>query len=181
MRDTSGFLWRALRESDPLIAVLYPHSGYLQDLQDEIPLLAPDPGLVRRSCDVADAFTHFEEVLLLTPTDEPTALSVLDGRREALLDRTAPVVLFLLRGGEATKLLRSEDMAGLMSWLRGRILDPEAIDRVDLQAKRDQFVVATGKSPDVWLKEWREGELEDSLDNNLLYHQALLVAEDGRP
>jgi hypothetical protein len=64
--------------------------------------------------DVADAFGDPGTILLLTlPTEkEEDAVLALDGRRDALLARTAPAVLFLLRGGGAEERLR-EDAAGL--------------------------------------------------------------------
>jgi hypothetical protein len=91
-----------------------------------------------------------------------------------LASRSAPVVLFLMSGERAERLLR-EDAPGLVSWLGGMEYDPERIPPLDIESERLQFHDETGRWPEEWLFEWRRGALADTMDNNFLSHRALLL------
>src|SRR5205823_273993 len=100
------------------------------------------------------------------------AVLALDGRREALLDRTAPAILFLLKGGSGEHELRKA--FGLASWLQGREFDPEP-EELDVERERERFAEIAGRSPDDWLQAWRRGEIADTLENSFLYQRALVI------
>lgn len=178
MRDRSATLWRVLHEDAPLIVVIYHDTQQRQDLMDQIELLAPERARIHRTDDVETAFSMPEALLLLTPSIEPAALRLLGGRHEALLSREVPAVFFLLRGGDALRELRNIEMAGLASWLRGRIIDPETLDAVHLDAERASFIEEVGEPPEQWLRQWRAGQLDDTLDHNLIAHRAAVLVEE---
>jgi hypothetical protein len=174
--DSTGTLWKILNDQSPVAVVFYSSHAAREDLLDLARLMAPSERPIRQTDNVDDAFRELDTILLLTPADEQAAVLTLDGRRDALRDRTAPVVLFLLRGGSADERLRTE-AAGLESWLRGMEYDPERLTPLDLTSERTQFEQQTGQAPEAWLSAWRRGDIEDTLDNNLLAHRATLLEQ----
>jgi hypothetical protein len=123
MSDSTGHLWRILRDGSPLVVVYYPSRGERDDAVDEVRLLAPDAVTVTRENHIDAAFAHPDAIVLLVVDDEEGAVRRLDLDRDRLLRRTAPAVLFLLSGGDAERsLMRHPSLA---SWLRGREYDPD--------------------------------------------------------
>jgi hypothetical protein len=171
----TGTLFRQLREGAPLCLVLYPNLGALDDLIETVRLVAPEHWELSRTADVEDAFHKGNAPLLLTPDNEAAAVRTLDGRREALVDREAPVILFLLKNGSGEQELKMAP--GLASWLRESIYDPEP-EEIDVEQERAQFEKIAGCSSRQWLEAWRRGEISDTLENSFLYQRALLL-EDG--
>jgi hypothetical protein len=139
---------------------------------ETVRLVAPEAWHLVETDAVEDAFQKPDTPLLLLPDDEAAAVATLDGRREALQDRTKPAILFLLKGGSGERTLR--DAAGLASWLRGKEFDPEPPE-LDVNAERLRFKTLAGRPVEAWLEAWRRGEIPDTLDNNLLCQQALLL------
>ena len=172
MSGATGTLFRILQEGTPLGLVLYPDLGALGDVIETVQLVAPESLRFIYTRDVEDAFTRLASPLLLTPDDEVATVRTLDGRREALLSREAPVILFLLKGGEGERALRHAP--GLASWLQGRAFDPEPAV-VELERERAAFEGLAGRTPRAFLAAWNQGELPDTLTNNLLYQRALLL------
>lgn len=173
MSSSTGVLWRILREGNPVAVIYYPESATREALLDQVQLLAPEDRRVLRARDVQAAFRDLDAIVLLTPDDEAGAVDVLDRRREDLVDRTAPAVLFLLCDG--TGELRLRQAFALASWLRGREYDPTRSENIDADAARKAFEERTGRAVDAWLSAWRSGALSDTLENNLLSHEALLL------
>jgi hypothetical protein len=173
MSGSSGVLWRILRSGSPVAVVFYPESTTREAQLEEVELLAPPERKVIRAREVEAAFRDPEAIVLLTPDDEARAVEVLDLRREALRDRSAPAVLFLLADGGGERRLR--EAYALASWLRGREYDPTRAGGVDVSSAREAFRVRTGHMPEAWLDAWRRGALADTLDNNLLAQEALLL------
>lgn len=175
MRDGTTELF-ALVNSEPLpplAVVKYEMPETRAEILELLPALAPSALKSRVITDVEDAFGSPDELLLLTPADETAALYTLAGRREALGARTAPLVLFLLRGGRALEKLSDPDLAGLLGWLRGNIRDPHLGQSIDLEVERQRFQEEAGQTPESFLRAFRSGELPDTSDNALFYHQAL--------
>lgn len=123
MSDSTGHLWRILRDGSPLVVVYYPSRGEREDAVEEVTLLAPDDVAVKRADHVDAAFVTPDALVMLVLDDEEGAVRRLDLDRERLLRRTVPAVLFLLSGGDAERsLMRHPSLA---SWLRGREYDPD--------------------------------------------------------
>lgn len=175
-RNASQAQWVALHGGQPLVVLLYEHPQHRADLLEQLPLLLDQDVAWRQTSEVSDLFDHPEEVVLLCPDDEAAALRALSGQRELLVDRTQPVVLFLLRGGSAQSHLADTDMAGLSSWLQGSIVDIHALETPDVVTGEQDFIALAGQAPADWLRAWREGRLDDTLDNQLLYHRAALLS-----
>jgi hypothetical protein len=154
--------------------VFYRDDESRENLVELARLLAPEHRPLRQTTAVEDSFeaTSKDTVLILTPVDEVEAVRTLEGRREALLDRSAPVVLFLMQGGSAETFLNQE-APGLTSFLRGLMYDPEPpINEVDLEERRVGFKEKYGRSPEEWFQAWRRDELDDTAENNLTAHEA---------
>lgn len=175
-RNASQAQWVALHGGQPLVVLLYEHSQHCADLLAQLPLLLDEGVPCRQTAQVAEVFAAPNTVILLCPDNEEEALRALSGQRELLVDRSQPVVLFLLRGGSAQQLFSDAAMAGLSSWLQGSILDIHALETPNPAAGSDEFAALTGQTPADWLRAWLHGALEDSLDNQLLYHRAVLLA-----
>jgi hypothetical protein len=174
MSGSTATLWRHFHEGAPLSLALYSSPAALEEILETVRLVAPDETKLVRTRDVEDAFTKPDVQLLLTPDDEAAAVATLDGRRDALLDRAATAILFLLKGGSGEQELRRS--YGLASWLQGREFDPEPAE-IDVAQERARFGEITGRSPDAWLAAWNRGEIPDTLDNSFLYQRALLLGE----
>ncbi len=174
MSGSTGTLWSLLHQNSPVCLVLYSSVGTLDDTIETVRLVAPTSWRPTRTTNVEDAFKKQDEPLLLTPDDEVSAILTLDGRREALVERSEPVVVFLLKGGSGEQSLRRAP--NLASWLRDGIFDPEPAE-IDVEQEQRRFVEVTGRSPRQWLDVWQRGEIPDTLDNNVLYQRALLLGE----
>lgn len=172
--STSGDLLTLLGGHDPVGVVFYRDDEAREDLVELCKLLSSTERPRRRSTTIEDVFRIENEnvVLLLTPLDEAAAIRTLEGRREGLLAREAPAILFLMQDGEAERLLNRKAPA-LSSFLRGLTYDPEPPrDDEDLAKKRESFRERHAWEPDEWLRSWRRGEMEDTADNNLTAHEA---------
>jgi hypothetical protein len=173
---STATLWRQLHESGaPLSLVLYSSPAALDDVLETVQLVAPDGMKLLRTRDVEDAFARPDVPLLLTPDQEALAVATLDGRREALLERTATAILFLLKDGSGERELKGRAF-GLASWLQGREFDPEPAE-IDVAHERARFAEVTGRLPDAWLAAWGLGEIPDTLENSFLYQRALLLGD----
>jgi hypothetical protein len=172
---STATLWRQLQEGDaPLSLVLYSSPAALEEVIETVRLVAPEALKLVRTRDVEDVFTKPGVSLLLTPDDELASVVTLDGRREALVDRTATAILFLLKDGSGERELRRA--FGLASWLQGREFDPEPA-QLHVEEERARFARDTGRSPDAWLAAHGRGEIPDTLENSFLYQRALLLGE----
>jgi hypothetical protein len=72
-------------------------------------MLAPEGRPLHETVAINDVFQpeSKDEVLLITPADEVEAVRTLEGRREALLKREAPAILFLMQDGSAEHVLKA--------------------------------------------------------------------------
>lgn len=176
MSVSTGTLWRILTEGTQLAVIYYPEAITREALAEQVELLAPEGRRVVRATDVGAAFADRDAIVMLLVTDEAGAVETLNLRRDELIDRTAPAVLFLLCDGTGEQKLR--EAFALASWIRGREYDPTRALPVDVEAARGDFVGATGWSPEAWLDAWRRGELADTTENNLRGHEARLLERD---
>ena len=174
MRDGTRALLKAVDAAAPLAAVIYEDEPHRAALVEEIRQLRR-MGWTEASA--PDAAFDDEKPLLLVADDEPGAVRARGGRREALVRRRAPVVIFLRRAGEGLAELRRHD--GLRSWLQASTVEPEALDTVDAEDDRCRFLRDAGRRPEEFLADWLAGRLDDTFDNHVLAHRASLVAAAG--
>jgi hypothetical protein len=175
MRDSTGALWKLLRTGRPLACVLYEDFAAREALVELSYLIAPNEYEVRRTEELEESVHPDQEntVVLFVPHNEIEAIRGLDARRETLLRRTAPLVLFLLRRGSGLQELAVR--RGLATLLREQEIDPDEIDRATTELERSRFASELRQTPEEWLLSWREGQKADSPENNLILHQALLL------
>jgi hypothetical protein len=174
MSDSTGTLWGILQGDGPVGVVFYSSPSDRESLIELCHLLAPTNRPIERTKAVEAAFQDLDALLLITPDDEHRAVLMLDGRREALRDRTAPALLFLLRDGDGERELRAS-AAALESWLRGNEYDTDNPGRIDRDARLKDFEAEAGCSPVEFLAAWRHGEIQDTAQNNVLAHRAALL------
>jgi hypothetical protein len=176
LRDSTGALWRALGSADPVVVVLYPHAAAREDLIELAKMLARDrgPHLAETVEDACDP-THSGQVVLLSAGDEAAAVRELAARRDELAERTAPIVLFLLSGGTGVAALG--EAPGLASWVRGRLIDVDELDRFDAGLETKEFTDATGMSPEEWLRQWRAGKIPNDACARLRANEALALTK----
>lgn len=170
MSATSESIWKALWAESPVFLVLYGDLPARDQLMTHVELLVSPKVPTRRSSDPADAFRHTNELVLLAPNNEVEALAELDGRREQLLERSVPVVLFLLRGGEAVGHLSNHP--GLAGWVQGREVSDAAFGFLELEKERTSFLERHGISPEDWLSRYQSEDLPDTLENTLITNHA---------
>lgn len=175
MRDPIAETWAALTAGEPLIVMHYGDFGLLDAAIDEVRSLIEAGADVARTEDIDDLFTRLDTYLLFTPLDEAAAVAELDGRRDALLARTVPAMLFLLRGGSGDDALRHAP--GLASWVRQHTLDPEVVAAIDPEAERGAFEVATGQTPEAWLARFGDEDHPDDPKHSAWMFRAMLLAE----
>jgi hypothetical protein len=172
MSASTGDLLTLLGGHDPVGIVFYRDDESREDLLDLCELLAPKDRTLHQTDAIEDAFENKDAVLLITPADEMEAVRTLEGRREALLARDAPAVLFLMQDGSAERFL-NEHAPALSSFLRGLTYDPEPPpNEMELAERRTSFEQRHGRTADEWLDTWRRDEIEDTADNNLTAQEA---------
>jgi len=171
MRGPATTLSRVLTGGAPLAVVLYAEALQRDEIVQDIATLSR--GLpVLPSTRVDDVFQVLDKIIALTPANEVEAVRTLAARRDALLERQAPAVLLLMRGGAGVAALSEEACSGLASWLQGKEVDPELLATVDLAAESKDFQQQTGFSPREWLDKARSGQPTDSLHDRLLTSRA---------
>jgi hypothetical protein len=179
MSGSTGVLMELLVGHDPAGIVFYRDDEAREGLVGLCKLLAPEERPPRRTAKIEDVFLNENRdvVLLMTPptSDEAEALRTLEGRREQLLTREAPAILFLLQGGSAETVLH-RDVPALASFLRGLTYDPDApVNAADLEDRRTAFEQKLGMTPSQWLDAWDADEIADTGDNNLWAHEAWML------
>ena len=179
MRDSTGALWKLLRTGQPLACVLYEDFAAREALVELSYLIAPNEFELRRTEELQESLDPGQRnaVVLFVPHNEIEAIRGLDARRAQLAQRTAPMVLFLLRRGSGVQELAVR--RGLAALLRDQEVDPDEIDRAAIDLERARFCSELRQTPEEWLEAWRAGQKADTPANNLVLHQALLL-ERGR-
>jgi hypothetical protein len=179
MRESTAALWKLVRSNDPIACVLYEDWAAREQLIELSYLVAPSTYDVHRIESVAQALREdlLGTLLLLAPTEEALAVHALEASFDALQQRTAPVVIFLLRRGAGRKAIGESPR--LSALLGHQELDPEDLDTFEIELERQRFIDQVGQTPEAWLAAWREGKLPHTAANDLLHHQALLL-ERGR-
>lgn len=170
-RTSTSSLLHAVRQAEPLAVVIYPDSEQRAHLMDEIVDLHGDEWV--SLTDPTALFTADDRPTFVLPADEGACVRLLERRREALVDREGPIVLFLLRGGTGQDALR--DTPALKSWILGKEVDPLALEDVDLDVARGDFRRLTGHTAAEWLRAWRAGSIAETTEAHALAHRALLI------
>lgn len=172
-RTASTSLLHAVDHADPIAIVIYPDTGIRAELIDEIEDLRPRDW--HRVTDPTTLFAPPDRPTLLLPPDEAACVHLLEGRREQLVDRQHPILLFLLRGGSGLAALA--DSPALKSWVIGKEVDPEALATIDPRAAREAFTEQHGQSPEAWLDDWRAGNIVETTSNHAVAHRARLLEQ----
>jgi hypothetical protein len=156
MSDTSGrdpieVLVNVLVRAKVGITVLYGADiDMIEWMIGEVEILAAPGSDPVRTHDVDEALTESSRLVLLVPANEREAVFDLDAGRSRLDVRSQPIVLFLLRYGDAHRALLS-----LGSWIGDVAADPDAVAEIDVSATRATFERDVGQTPEVWLAAWR--------------------------
>lgn len=173
-------LWSKLaRGGSPILAILYDDLDGRRALLDEVRGQLESMGGAVQVDGVDDACAHPDAVAIWSVpyAQQVSAVEQLEAQRDRLRGRRRPLVLVLPRGGAAIDRLRRSPF--LASWLAGRIIDPDALARIDPARERRAFEAHTGRTPEAFLDAWRRGALPDDLDHNLWVHRARFLAEPG--
>lgn len=180
MRESTSALWKLLRSGRPIACVLYEDWAAREQLIELSYLVAPSNYEVHRTESVADVVREDLRgtLLLLVPDNEIEAVRNLDAHREAIEQRAAPLVIFLLRRGPGLQELSARRK--LESLLGDQELDPEDLDTFEMELERQRFCDLVAQTPEEWLSDWRAGKKADSPENNLRFHQALLLERTSR-
>jgi len=180
MRESTNALWKLMRSDKPIGCVLYEDWASREQLIELSYLVAPSEFEVHRTESLDDVFRDDRRhtLLLLVPSNEIETVRTLDARRDEIERRSAPIVLFLLRRGSGLQELTTR--RGLAVLLRDQELDPEDLDTFEMESERQRFCDVVKQTPEEWLNEWRAGQKEDSQENNLLLHQALLLERSSK-
>lgn len=180
MRDSTSALWKLLRSERPIACVLYEDFRAREQLIELSYLVAPSEYEVHRTETLDEVFREDRRgtLLLLAPSNEVDAVRRLDANLAAIEERTAPVIVFLLRRGSGRQELTTRKK--LAALLGDRELDPEDLDTFEIEVERQRFCDEVEQTPEEWLAEWRAGKKLDTPENNLLLHQALLLEREQR-
>jgi hypothetical protein len=175
MRDPVETIISAIERDRGGIAIIWcPDFGLREWLVGEVESVAPIGSNPVRTDRLEEALAVPASLVLLVPRNERDLVLSLDGLRDQLLERTQPIVLFLLRDGDGRRAL-AEEAPSLAQWVRGSDADPEAVAQIDVNAERDAFVRALGKTPEDWLSAWRAGVDRHTSENLRTAYRAMLI------
>ncbi|MBA2322409.1 MAG: hypothetical protein H0V89_14790 [Deltaproteobacteria bacterium] len=153
-----------------MAVIWYGDRGELPELIEEVESLLP-PGLaVTRAAETRAATENPGKAVLLVSEDEADLVADLEVCRDQLLDRTAPMVVFLMRGGTGQRQLA--ESPGFASWVRGSDPDPHQLAQIDRDTERAHFESETGATPEAWLA----AERPSTTENLARHYRAWLLA-----
>ena len=177
MRDPVQAMINAIERDKGGVAVVWcPDLGLRDWLVGEVESIASADAQPVRKDDVEPALAEPSRLILLIPQNEREVVLDLDASRDRLLEtqRTQPIVLFLIRGGDGQRTLGAEAIS-LASWIGGSDADPDALAQVDPNAERVNFQHELGMTPEVWLDRWRSGSLPRTAENFRTAYRAMLL------
>jgi hypothetical protein len=166
------------RDLGGVAVVLYANREERDWIVNDVASLLPlnDAPLV--TCDVERALQGSDRVVFLVPNDERAAVLALDAGQAWARDlgspHTRPVVLFLQRGGPGQEALASVAFH-LARLVQGRVVDPEKLAEVDVDAERQDFITAWGETPESWLVRWQAEKLPATAANVSASYRAKLL------
>lgn len=165
-------LWKLYRDGSPVAVIVYADGYALEHVLDTVRALKPKLEKdVLRVANVEGALEQPDHVVVLVPDDEDEAVRMLELRRDVLLERSAPLVLCLVRGGAGASAL--QEAPSLASVLRGRSADDP--DEIDAEAAASEFHDDHGLTPQEWLERWHRGEVADTIRARHILADALLL------
>jgi len=178
VRDPVQAMLNAIERDKGGVAVIWclPDLGLRDWLVGEVEsIVAADTAPIHVQ-DLEAALVEPSRLALLVPKDEREAVLDLDANRERLIEtqRTQPIVLFLLRGGDGQRLLAAQPVS-LASWIEGSDADPDELAQVDPRAEREAFQRDLGATPEGWLEGWREGSVPRTSENFRTAYRAMLL------
>lgn len=176
MNDSSSLAWTVSRSQGPLVLVHAYDDAERDEVKRLFEVVAPTGTLIAETTSLEVALREKDKLVFLISDDEVECLRALDRRRDELEPRARPLVVFIVKGGEASRALG--DLPALASFVRGHEIDPREDDRVDASQRAD-FETRTGLTPAAWLAKYRSGEFSDDADSNALAAEALLYEDEG--
>lgn len=177
MRDPVQSMINAIERDRGGVAVMWcPDFGLRDWLVGEVESIAAADAQPVRKDDVESALAEPSRLVLLVPENEREVVLDLDASRDRLLEaqRSQPIVLFLIRGGDGQRTLGAEAMS-LASWIGGSDADPDALAQIDPKAERENFQHELGMMPEVWLDGWRSNSLPRTGENFRTAYRAMLL------
>lgn len=119
-------------DSGGVAVVLCPDFGLRDWLVELVESLVPDGANAVRVTEVEAALGEPSRLVLLIPSDERETVLDLDANHDRMLEleRSSPIVLFLLREGDGERTL-AQEAPSLRSWIGGRSADPEKLAEID--------------------------------------------------
>lgn len=177
MRDPVQAMLNAIERDNGGVAVIWcPDFGLRDWLVGEVESIVAGEAAPVRKDNVESALGEPMRMVLLVPHNEREVVLELDASRERLLEtqRTQPIVLFLLRGGDGQRAL-AEGPASLASWIEGSDADPDELAQVDPKVEREDFERDVGETPEEWLEAWREGSRPRTSENFRTAYRAMLL------
>lgn len=110
-----------------------------------------------------------DAIIAPSPENDAAAVEFIDRNRDQFNERKGQLLLLLLAGGSGERAL--QDAINLSSFAREASFEIAASPtRADARKTFTQTYLA---SPEEWLRQWRSGELQDDLENNLILGEAL--------
>ena len=177
MLDPIESILAAIERDRGGVAIIWcPDLGLREWHVGEVESVAPTGSNPIRTQSLDEALAAKDRLVLLIPRNERDLVLSLDVLRDQLLERSQPIVLFLLRDGDGQRALAAE-ATSLASWVGGNDADPEALAEIDVPAERAAFERENGTSPEEWLKGWREGALPHTSANFRASYRATLLEE----
>lgn len=177
MRDPVQAMINAIERDKGGVAVIWcPDLGLRDWLVGEVESVAAADAHPVRKEDVEAALAEPSRLVLLVPQNEYEVVLELDASRDRVLEaqRSQPIVLFLIRGGDGQRALAAEAMS-LASWIGGSDADPDAIAHVDAKVEREAFEHDLGITPETWLEGWRKGSRPQTAENYRTAYRAMLL------
>jgi hypothetical protein len=164
-----------LEWDEPLGIAFYPDYAKKSELVSRmVALAAPRACHTVRDGAGALKLTNEHALIIVDPENEKATVQFFDHNRDHFSDVTARILILLLRGGAGEQALK--DAPALSSFAREASFEVAPAQQRD--CARADFEGRHGFSPEEWLTRWRNGDLPDTLENNLALGDALALRDE---
>jgi|SRR5580700_9850697 hypothetical protein len=165
-----------LEGGEPLAVAFYPDHAIEAELIERMRDLAEPREVVEvRRGEDALPFVDRDALILVEPANEEETVVFFNRNRDHFDDAKARILLLLLRGGSGERAL--QDAPALASFARDASF--EVLPWPTREESRAAFVKRYGVEPEEWRRQWREGELDDDMDNNFIRLEAAALVDES--